>query len=118
MEAAGYPIAERVRAQSLLKLIPGDLEKQVVAKPELETYAQRLAWVRTQLAQELEEVRQVLLAHAQQIYAAYTYYCATERTADAFMLGKRGFDEANVKGTRKQKYNYGWRKVVGVRNFS
>jgi len=42
---------------------------------------------------ELEEVRQVLLDHALDVYAVYSFYCATERCADAFMLGKRGFDQ-------------------------
>ena len=43
---------EWVKASAILKLLPKDHEAKVVARPELQTYTQRLSWVKAQLAHQ------------------------------------------------------------------
>ena len=50
VESSGYDVPDWMKASASLKLLPKDLEAQVVARPELQTYTQRLSWVKAQLA--------------------------------------------------------------------
>ena len=50
VEGSGYETPEWMKAASLLRLVPKDMEATIVARPELRTYAERLSWVRAQLA--------------------------------------------------------------------
>ncbi len=52
VESSGYDVPDWVKASAILKLFPKDLEAQVVARPELQTYTQRLSWVKVQLAHQ------------------------------------------------------------------
>eukprot|EP00974_Lingulodinium_polyedra_P023117 2232217-Lingulodinium_polyedra.AAC.1 len=52
VESSGYEVPEWVKTSAILKLLPKDLEAQVVARPELRTYDQRLSWVKAQLAHQ------------------------------------------------------------------
>ena len=52
VESSGYDVLEWVKASAILKLLPKDLEAQVVARPELQTYTQRLSWIKAQLAHQ------------------------------------------------------------------
>ena len=51
-ESSGYDVLEWVKASASLRLLPKDIEAQVVARPELQTYAQRLSWIKPQLAHQ------------------------------------------------------------------
>ena len=65
VEASGYELPGWVRAASLLRLVLREMETATIARPELRSYEQRLAWVRAQLghhranlqAQALEETK-------------------------------------------------------------
>ncbi len=50
VEGAGYECPEWTRSAALLRLVPAEMEKEIVARPELSTYPARLAWIKAQLA--------------------------------------------------------------------
>ena len=52
VEASGDECPEWMRAAAVLKLVPRELESQIVAKPELRSFAQRLGWIKAQLAHQ------------------------------------------------------------------
>ena len=41
-----------MRDLSILKLVPKELEAQIVARPELDTFERRLSWIKAQLAHQ------------------------------------------------------------------
>ena len=47
--SGGYPLRDWLRATALDKLIPEELLKTVVGRPELQDYHEKLKWVRAQM---------------------------------------------------------------------
>ena len=45
----GYPLPDWIKATSLEKLIPSDMLKTVIGRPELAGYGAKMAWVRAQM---------------------------------------------------------------------
>ena len=79
MEGSGYETPEWMKAASLLRLVPKDMEATIIARPELRTYPQRLAWVRAQLAH--------LRANSQ------AQALERSKNDDAMVIGALGVDE-------------------------
>ena len=52
VESSGYDVLEWAKASAIFKLLPKDVEAQVVARPELQTYPRRLSWIKAQLAHQ------------------------------------------------------------------
>ena len=52
VESSGYAVPEWVKTSAILRLLPKELEAQVVARPELQSYDQRLSWIKAQLAHQ------------------------------------------------------------------
>ena len=46
----GYESPEWMRSAALLRLVPAEMEKEIVARPGLNTSPVRLAWIKAQLA--------------------------------------------------------------------
>ena len=52
VESSGYVVPEWVKTSAILRLLPKELEAQVVARPELQSYDQGRLWVKAQLARQ------------------------------------------------------------------
>ena len=52
VEASGLHLEDWQRAQALVRLLPSEMASTISSKPELRTYAEKLNWVRHQIAHE------------------------------------------------------------------
>ena len=52
VESSGLHIEDWQRAQALVRLLPDEMARTISSKPELRTYAEKLNWVRHQIAHE------------------------------------------------------------------
>ena len=57
----GYPLPDWLRANSLEKLVPDDMLKIIVGRPELSAYTPKMEWIRAQIehAKSVERAREV-----------------------------------------------------------